>query len=240
MTQEVPMSAETIPVAPGVDFVPVARLDDGHDAVAVDYARSKGRWAALPDSWLPERAMCAELMRVSRIPEWDGAAGQALLAAMADFLEVRGSGRAREYRKLGVLPAPMTPAEIMQAETARLAEVERALFERELHAREAQHADRDKVVLDGNRQLHRELADEYTVPMIRALEARVAGLERQLAQHGELEAVGTASTPAPTAIEAPAAAESRLARARRFMFGDMEPAEIERLLEQDEDDGEDD
>ena len=128
----------------------------------------------------------------------------------------------------------MSPAQILEAETARHAEVERERFEREQQAREAQSAERDRVYLDGNRRLHRELADEYTVPMIRALEARIAELEGQRAQHGELEAVGTASTPAPTPIEAPAAAESRLARARRFMFGDMEPAEIERLLEQEE------
>jgi len=93
--------------------------------------------------------------------------------------------------------------------------------------------------LDGNRRLHRELADEYTGPRIEALERRLAELEGQVAQHGELEA-GAVSTATPTATASEASAESIRARARRFMFGDTDPAEIERLLEQDEDDGEDD
>jgi hypothetical protein len=219
---------------PDVEFIPLGSLGDGDGATTLDYARSRARWQALPDGWLSAKDMRAELMRIARVPEYDGAAGEALLVAMEDFLEWRGTGAAREFRRVEVPPEPMSPVQILKAEAARRAEVERERFEREQQAREAQSAARDAVFLDGQRRVHRELSDEYVVPMIRALEARLAELERQLAQHGELEA-GAGTTPTATATPSEAPAESRRARARRFMFGDMEQAEIERLLEEGED-----
>jgi hypothetical protein len=66
--------------------------------------------------------------------------------------------------------------------------------------------------------------------MIEALQARVAELEAQLAQHGELEAVGAVNTPAPTQVPA----VSRRAKAARFLFGDMTEADVLRLREQEE------
>ena len=168
-----------------VEFIPVGTLGDGGDGTTADFARSRGRWAALPDGWLTAREMREALKQVCRIPEWDDAAAEAALWAMEDFLDVRGPERAREYRRVAEPPKPATPSEILEAETARHAEVERERFEREQQAREAQSAARDAVFLDGNRRLHRELADEHTVPMIRALEARIAELEGQRAQHGE-------------------------------------------------------
>ncbi len=174
------------------------------------------------------------MMRVCRIPDYDLAGGEAALAAMEDFLETRGHGRAREYRRRAEPPEPMGPAEILQAETGRRAEVERVRFEREEQARIAASAERDAIYLANNRQVHRELADEYTVPRIKALEEKLAQLEGQLAQRGgELEAVDATPTPTATASEAPA--ESRRAKARRFLFGDMTQAEVERLLEEEGD-----
>ena len=49
-----------------VEFIPIAALGDGSDAVAVDYARSKGRWAALPEGWMSAGDMREALMRVSQ------------------------------------------------------------------------------------------------------------------------------------------------------------------------------
>lgn len=224
---------------PDVEFIPLGTLGSDDGASTLDFARSRGRWQALPEGWLSAEAMREELKRVCRIPPWDNAAAEAAIWSLSDFLEVRGPERAREYRRVETPPEPMNPAQIMEAETARLAEVQRERFEREENERLRQSAERDKVYLDNNRRVHRELADEYTVPMIRALEARVAELERQLAQHGELEA-GAVSTPTPTATASEAPAESRPARAKRFLFGGMTEAEVERLLEQEEDDGEDD
>jgi hypothetical protein len=215
------------------EFIPIGTLGDAGDGTTADFARSRGRWQALPDGWMSAKDMRAALKQVCRIPDYDDAGAEAALWAMSDFLEARGPERAREYRRVAEPPVPMSAAQIMEAETARRAEVERERFEREQQAREAQSAERDRAYLDGNRRLHRELADEYVVPMVRALEARVAELEGQLAQHGELEA-GAVST--ATASEAPA--ESRRARARRFMFGGMEPTDIERLLEEEEDEDE--
>ena len=232
------MSTESIHFADGVEFVPLGTLDDGGDGgTTVDYARSKGRWAALPEGWLNAKDMRETLMRIARVPEYDWAAGEALVLAMGDFLEIRGSGRTLEYRRVAEAPEPMSPAAIVEAETTRLAELERERFERELQAREAKHAAETQVYLDNNRRLWNELAGETVTPQIEALERRLAQLEGQLAQHGELEAVGAASTPTstPAPIEAPAAAESKLAQARRWMFGDAEDSDIERLLEQDED-----
>jgi len=234
-----PMSTESIHFADGVEFIPLGTLDDGGDGgTTVDYARSKGRWAALPEGWLNAKDMRETLMRIARVPEYDWAAGEALVLAMGDFLEIRGSGRTLEYRRVAEAPEPMSPAAQVEAETTRLAEVERERFERELQAREAKHAAETQVYLDNNRRLHRELSDEYTVPLIRALEARIAQLEGQLAQHGEPVAVDATSTPAPALAPGPseAPAESRLAQARRWMFGDADEAEIEQLLEQEEDD----
>jgi hypothetical protein len=239
------MSAETIPVAPGVEFIPLGELGNGDGATTVDFARARGRWQALPDGWMSAEDMRAELMRVARVPEYDLAAGEALLLSMSDWLEVRGSGRTQEFRAVASPPEPMSPTQIFEAEAARAAERERERFEREEQARLAASAERDRTYLENNRRVWNELAAEGMVPRIEALERKLEQLEGQLAQHGELQAVGgqaavgAASEQAPTPIEAPAAAESRLARARRFMFGDMEPAEIECLL-QDEDDGKDD
>ena len=238
-----PSTTDSIPVSDGVEFIPIGELGNGDDgATTVDYARAKARWAALPEGWLSATAMRAELMRVARIPDYDLAAGEAQLVAQSDFLEVRvsGSGRTREYRRREALPEPMSPAAQIEAETTRLAEVERERFERELHAREAKHAEENQVFLDNNRRLHRELSDEYTTPRVEALERRLAQLEEQLAQHGEPVAVDVTSTPAPALAPGPgeAPAESRLAQARRWMFGTADEAEIERLLEQEEDDNE--
>lgn len=230
-----PSATEPIQISPGVEFVPVAKLGDGSDAISVDYARSRGRWQALPEGWMSAKDMREALMRIGRVPEYDGAAGEALLAAMEDFLEVRGSGRACEYRRREVLPEPMSVVEVLEADTTRRADLEHERFNRELKAREAVHAERDRVHLDGNRRLHRELADEYTTPRVEALERRLAQLEEQPAQHGELEAADTTNTPTPS----DPAAETIRARARRFMFGDMEPAEIDLLLEQEQDDEDD-
>jgi hypothetical protein len=216
------------------EFIPIGSLG-GDDGTSADYARSRARWAALPDGWLNTSAMREALKQVCRIPDYDDAGAEAALLAMEDFLEWRGHGATREYRRVETPPEPMSAAQIMEAETARRAEVERERFEREQQAREAQSAERDRAYLDGNRRLHRELADEYTVPRIEALERRLAQLEGQLAQHGEMEA-SAVSTPTATASEAPA--ESRRARARRFMFGGMEPTDIERLLEEEEDEDE--
>ncbi len=220
---------------PDVEFIPVATLADDGGATTADYARSRGRWQALPDGWLSAKAMCEAVMQVCRIPDYDLAGGEAAMGALSDFLEVRGSGRALEYRRVETPPEPMSPAEILERETTRRAGEEHERFEREMQAREARHREMDKAVLDANRRLWNELCDESVTPQLAALEARIAELEGQLAQHGELAAVGAASTPAPTAIEAPAAAESRLARVRRFMVGDMTEADIDRVLEEDED-----
>jgi len=234
------MSTESIHFADGVEFVPLGELGNGDDGVAVDWARAKARWQALPEGWLSATAMRDALMRVARIPDYDLAAGEGLLLGMNDFLEARasGSGRTREYRRREVLPEPMSPAAQIEAETARLAEVERERFERELHAREAKHVEENQVFLDNNRRLHRELSDEYTVPLIRGLEARIAQLEEQLAQHGEPVAVDATSTPAPALAPGPseAPAESRLAQVRRFLFGDADEDEIRDLLDQAEND----
>ena len=221
------------------EFIPIGPLGDAGDGTTADFARSRGRWQALPDGWLSAEDMRAELMRIARVPEYDNAAGEALLWSMSDWLEVRGPERARKYRRVETPPEPMGPAQIFEAETARRAELDRERFEREEQARIAASAERDAIYLANNRQVHRELADEYTVPMIRALEAQVAQLEAQLAQHagvelragaaGELEAD---ATPAP--IGAPA--ESMLAQTRRWMFGDATEADVERLLEEEEDD----
>jgi hypothetical protein len=220
-----------------VEFIPVASLGDAGDGTTADFARSRGRWQALPEGWLSAENMRAELMRVARVPEYDTAHGEALMYAMGDWLEVRGSGRMREYRRVETPPEPISPAKIFELEAARHAELERERFEREQSAKEALSAERDRVVLDGNRRLHREHADEYTVPMIRALEERVAGLEAQLAQRGELEAAGAIApaSEAPAEASEPPAEPGPLERARRWMFGDMEPAEIERLLDEDGD-----
>jgi hypothetical protein len=121
----------------------------------------------------------------------------------------------------------------MEAETTRLAELERERFEREQTALEAKHAERDQAYLDGNRRLWNELAAETVTPRIEALERRIVELEGGLAQHGELEAAAV-STPTATASEEPAG--SRLEQARRFMFGDASEAEIEQLLDEAEDD----
>ncbi len=215
-----------------VEFIPLVELGNGEGATTADYARSRSRWQALPDGWLSAAEMRAELMRLARVPEYDQAAGEALLWSMSDFLETRGSGRAQEYRAVKTPPEPTTPAQIFEAETARAAERERERFEREEEARLDLSAQRDAVFLENNRRVHRELADEYSTPRIEALERRLAEMEAQLAQHGAPAL--TASEPAPTPVEAPAEAESRLARARRFMFGEMEPGEIERLREQEE------
>ena len=216
------------------EFIPIGTLGDAGDGTTADFARSRGRWQALPDGWLSAKDMRDAIKRVCRIPEYDDAAAEAALLSLGDFLEVRGDGAAREYRAVETPPAPMTPTQILEAETARRAELERERFEREQQAREAQSAERERAYLDGNRRLHRELADEYSTPRIEALERRLTELEGQLAQHGELEA-GAVSTPTDTATASEAPAESRRARARRFMFGDMEPAEIERLLEDEQD-----
>ena len=207
-----------------VEFIPIAPLGDGDDATTVDYARSRGRWLALPDGWMSSKDMRDALKQVCRIPDWDDAAASAALWAMSDFLETRGAGRAIEYRRVATAPQPLTPAEIREAEVAHRAGIEHERFEREQQARETLHAEHDRVYLDNQRRVHRELSGEYTVPMIRALEARVAELEAQLAQHGELEAVGAVSTPAPTQVPA----ESRRAKAARFLFGDATEAEIVR------------
>jgi hypothetical protein len=228
-------TTESIPFAPGVEFIPLGRLDDGDDATSPDWARSKARWQALPEGWLSATDTRDALMRVAQIPDYDRAAGEALLASMDDFLEVRvsASGRGREYRRREVLPEPMSPAARMEAEAGRLAEVERERFERELHAREALHAERDRVVLDENRRLWNELCAETVTPRIEALERRIAELSREApTPEGQLEAVGAMSTPTATASEAPA--ESIRARARRFMFGDADEAEIERLLQEED------
>ena len=216
---------------PDVEFIPIATLGDGEGGTTADYARSRGRWQALPDGWLTAKDMREALKQVCRIPEYDDAGAEAALWAMSDFLEMRGPERAREYRRVDTPPEPMSPAQILEAQAAHSAEVERERFVREEQAREAASAERSRVYLDNNRRVHQELADEYTVPMIRALEARIAELEA-LAQHGEPEA-GAVST--PTTSEAPAE-PSRAERVRRFMFGDMEPAEIERLLDEEEED----
>lgn len=223
------------------EFIPVATLGSEDGATTADFARSRGRWQALPDGWMSASDMRAELMRIARVPEYDNAAGEALLWSMSDWLEVRGAGRAQEFRAVQTPPEPMTPAQIFEAEAARRAELERERFEREEQARTAASAERNKPFFEDRRRVHRELSDEYVGPRFEALEAQLAqALERiaqlELAQRGEPEAVGavsTSPTPTPTPSEAPEA--SRLARARRFMFGDMEPAEIERLLEQEED-----
>lgn len=222
-----------------VEFIPVAELSDAGDGTTADFARSRGRWQALPDGWLSAADMRAELMRVARVPEYDNAAGEALMWAMGDWLQVRGSGRLSEYRRTPTPPEPLSPAQILELEAARRAELERERFEREMAAREARSAEIDQVVLDGNRRLHREHADEYSTPKIRALEERVAALEAQLAQRGELQAAGAIAPASETPAEAsePPAEPGALERARRWMFGDMEPAEIERLLEQEEGDG---
>jgi hypothetical protein len=224
---------------PDVKFIPLGQLggsDEG--ATTLDYARSRGRWQALPDGWLSAKDMREALKQVCRIPEWDNGAAEAALWAMSDFLEARGNGADRMYRRVETPPTPMTPAAIMQAETARRAEVEREQHERELQTRISVNAEKDKVFFDNQRRVHQELALEFTVPMIRALEARIAELEGQRAQHGELEAAAV-STATATATASEASDESIRARARRFMFGDATPDEIERLLEQAEADGED-
>jgi hypothetical protein len=224
-----------------VEFTPVAPLSSDDGGTTFDYARSRGRWQALPDGWLSLALMREALKQVCRIPDWDDAAAEAALWAMGDFLETRGSGHAREYRRVETLPEPMSPAQIFEAEAARRAELERERFEREEQARLSVSAERDRVYLENNRAVHRELADEYTVPMIRALAARVAQLEAQPAQHGELEVAGAVSTPTATAAASEAPAEpGRAERVRRWMFGDADDAddaEIERPLEQDEEDG---
>ncbi len=204
-----------------VEFIPIGSLGETGAATTVDYARSRGRWQALPDGWLSAAAMREAIKTVCRIPDFDDAAGDAVLWAMSDFLETRGAGRAIEYRRVATAPQPLTPAEIREAEVAHRAGIEHERFEREQQARETLHADRDQVLFDNQRRLHRELADEYVLPMIEALQARVAELEAQLAQHGELEAVGAVSTPAPTQVPA----ESRRAKAARFLFGDMTEVE---------------
>ena len=192
---------------PDVEFIPLGTLaSDDEGGTTLDYARSRGRWQALPDGWLSAKDMREALMQVAHVPEWDGAAGEALLVAMEDFLEWRGSGAAREYRRVAEPPTPLTPSQILEAETARRAEVERERHEREAQARIDVNRERNQVFFDNQRNVHRELADEYTVPMIRALEARVAELERPQTQHGELEAVEAASTTTATPNEAPSEA----------------------------------
>lgn len=215
---------------PDVEFIPLVTLGNDDGATTADFARSRGRWQALPDGWLSAKDMREALKEVCRIPEYDDAGAEAALLSMEDFLEARGSGRDREYRRVETPPQPMSPAQIFDAEDARRAELERERFEREENERLAASAEHDKVYLENNRRVHRELADEYTVPRIEALERRFAQLEAQLAQQGEPEATGAMSTPAPAPREAPA--ESRLAAARRFMFGDATDAEVERLLEE--------
>lgn len=215
---------------PDVEFIPITPLGDGDDATTVDYARSRARWQALPDGWMSAKDMRDALKTVCRIPDWDDAAASAALWAMSDFLEVRGPARVAEYRRVATAPSAVPPAQIFEDETARHAEHERERFEREQQARETRHAEHDRVYLDNQRRVHRELSDEYTGPMIRALEARVAELEAQRGQHGESQSLGVVSTPAPT--QAPA--ESRRARAARFLFGDMTEADVLRLREQEE------
>jgi hypothetical protein len=217
------------------EFIPVAVLGDPGDGTTADFARSRGRWAALPPGWMSTKDMREELMRIARVPEYDGAAGEALLWSMSDFLEVRGSGRTQEFRRVETPPEPKTPAEIFAAEAARRAELEHERHERELQGRLRVSAERDAIYFDNQRRVWNELCDESVTPRLAALEARIAELEGQRAQHGELEA-GAVSTATPTATASEASAESIRARARRFMFGDTDPAEIERLLEQDEDD----
>jgi hypothetical protein len=218
-----------------VSFIPVGSLGDAGDGTTADFARSRGRWQALPKDWLSAENMRAELMRLARVPDYDTAAGEALVWAMGDWLEVRGSERMREYRAVETPPEPLSPTKIFELEAARRAELEHERFEREMAAREARSAEIDQVVLDGNRRLHREHADEYCTPRIEALERRLTELEGQLAQRGELEAAGAIAPASETPAEAsePPAEPGPLERARRWMYG--EPGEIERLLEQGED-----
>src|SRR5271163_3843364 len=116
------------------EFIPVAVLGDPGDGTTADFARSRGRWQALPDGWMSAKDMREALKHVCRIPDYDDAGAEAALWAMEDFLEVRGPERAREYRRVAVPPEPMSPAQIVEAETARHAEVERERFEREQQA----------------------------------------------------------------------------------------------------------
>lgn len=263
--------------APGVEFVPIGSLGDGEGGTTTDYARTRARWQRLPDEWMSEREMREAIRVACGLPDWDGAGAMAAMVALEDWIEARGPARAREYRRVESPPEPMGPAGILAADAARAAEVERERFERELEGRERVNREREAPFFENQRRVHRELADEYTVPMIRALAAQVAALEQRLAQHGAPEAAGAASTPSPNAApaalgrseadiaelpneefaelqqllaegdepgavsessDAPAepATPGRLEQVRRWMFGDASEGDVERLLDDEEDD----
>ena len=82
-----------------VEFIPLVDSATGRepDGRSLSQVRPAGR--RCPTAGSPQPRCAAELVRLAEcFPEYDQAAGEALLWSMSDFLETRGSGRAQEYR----------------------------------------------------------------------------------------------------------------------------------------------
>lgn len=204
--------------APG--FIEVGSLGGGAGAVPLDFARTRARWAALPDEWLTKDAMIAAIKEKFSIAEWDDGGAQAALLSMGDFIQVRGPARNREYRRVPEPPDPLTASQREEARVAAAAAREHELFEKEMRAREQASRDQMAPFFEGQRRVHEELAAELTHPRIDALQARVAALEARL---GEPEA--DVVTPAPASSTAPAARGSA-----EDLGDDLTEGEVKRLL----------